>query len=315
MPRDHETPTAAQKASAKRREERYDELVDQFDKGRSSCLYRPCTQSELFRRRTSLKNLLHDTGEYLTRLWSQKVYIEILDLAELRHNPFKIAAEEYEPHNRLKLDDEQNDTRLDGWPIQAVVQPAIVAYGNEQGEEYAKLRKIWSKAIVWVSSGGGLESMRPTEQTSAGLQVTKPVKRPQSPQHYEMAMNTSLPIQVPTSDDTSESSMASMKRKPQPNGRRSFDGGPRPNLTQDATPRPQLSRVPTNPDVTWDSRTNGSMMPRTFASVPQHAPRSQLPLTLRGGDSSSKRTKGSPGFFSVTLSGNKSKKVSGVLGF
>ena len=38
---------------------------------------------------------------------------------------------------------------LDGRRVQAVIQPAIVAYGNEDGTNYDR-HKIWAKAVVWV---------------------------------------------------------------------------------------------------------------------------------------------------------------------
>ncbi|KAK5942985.1 hypothetical protein PMZ80_003990 [Knufia obscura] len=317
VPRDHQNQTSAQRASAKRREDRYEELVDEFDKGRSSCLYRACSHADYFRRRTSLKNLLHDTGEYLTQLWMQKVHIATLDLPELGHSPFRIGAEEYEPHNRLKLDDEKTDTSLDGWPIQMVVQPAIVACGNEQGADYAKLKKIWTRAIVWVSSGGRSDPVRPplkpAEQTSVGLHIMNVAQRSQSPQHYDMVTSNSLPIQVPGSDEQAESTMASVKRKPQPTGRRSIDGGSRSSLPQDPNGRPQLNRAPTNPDMGWDPATNGQLMQRSFAGVPQHITRTPMGPTLRGGDNSSKRSKSSQNWFSGKIS--NSRKQSSALGF
>ena len=46
---------------------------------------------------------------------------------------------------------EENDAALDGRPIPVVVQPLITARGTPKGKDYQK-RKIWSKAVVWVSS-------------------------------------------------------------------------------------------------------------------------------------------------------------------
>ena len=56
-----------------------------------------------------------------------------------------------EPHAAHKL--EENDNSKDGMPIQMVVEPGILAYGNEQGESY-EVSKVWGKAVVWLSSSG-----------------------------------------------------------------------------------------------------------------------------------------------------------------
>lgn len=150
LPRGNDKMTPAQSAAARRREARYSEMAHEFDRGQSQCLYANCSQSDYVQRLIQLKKLLHETGEYFTRLWSQRVLIKTMDMEDFRGQLFRIASDEYDPHPRLKL--ETDDTRLDGNRIQMVVQPAIVAFGTEQGEGYDKVRKMWSKATVWVSS-------------------------------------------------------------------------------------------------------------------------------------------------------------------
>ena len=88
-------------------------------------------------------------GEFTCRLWAQKVFISVLGAKELLKQPFRANSEEYEAHATHKL--ELGDTTMDGKSIQLVVEPAIVAWGNERGESY-HLRKVWSKAVVWLSS-------------------------------------------------------------------------------------------------------------------------------------------------------------------
>lgn len=51
-------------------------------------------------------------------------------------------------HRLQKLDDD--DHQLDGHEILAVIQPALVVFGDENGENYEH-HKIWSKAIVLVA--------------------------------------------------------------------------------------------------------------------------------------------------------------------
>lgn len=46
---------------------------------------------------------------------------------------------------------DEGDTSKDGSLVQLVVQPAVLAFGNEEGKKYDKF-KIWAKAVVWVGS-------------------------------------------------------------------------------------------------------------------------------------------------------------------
>ena len=56
-----------------------------------------------------------------------------------------------EAHAAHKL--EEDSTALDGKHVEVVVQPAVIAYGNEDGKAYDK-HKIWAKAVVWLSQMG-----------------------------------------------------------------------------------------------------------------------------------------------------------------
>lgn len=74
-----------------------------------------------------------------------------MDSGFLLKEPFHIGSDECEAHAAHKL--EEDDKSKDGMLIQMVVEPAILAYGNEQGESY-EVSKVWGKAVVWLSSGG-----------------------------------------------------------------------------------------------------------------------------------------------------------------
>jgi hypothetical protein len=52
------------------------------------------------------------------------------------------------PHRLHHLDDDDENS-LDGNKVLAVIQPVILAYGNEDAENYNKW-KVWSKAVVLV---------------------------------------------------------------------------------------------------------------------------------------------------------------------
>lgn len=50
-------------------------------------------------------------------------------------------------HRLHKLD--EDDTRLDGKKVLLVVQPAVLAFGDENGESYDQ-SKVWARANVLV---------------------------------------------------------------------------------------------------------------------------------------------------------------------
>ena len=130
----------------------YKKLAYAFDDSDAHLLYRKCSEEEEATRFDDLVNLFYSTGDFFSRLWSQKVYIRALDSRYLLGESFHIGLNDCEAHATHKL--EENDNSKDGLPIQMVVEPGILAYGNEQGESY-DVFKVWGKAVVWLSSGGG----------------------------------------------------------------------------------------------------------------------------------------------------------------
>lgn len=95
-----------------------------------------------------LLEIFRSTGELFSRLWSQRAYICVVGLEEFSNHPFKLGSDVLEAHAMHKL--ERGDTSMDGRQIQAVVEPAIFAWGNERGESYDAY-KVWAKAVVCVS--------------------------------------------------------------------------------------------------------------------------------------------------------------------
>lgn len=142
----------ARKEDAKRRKELYyRQLIDDFEKSRARALYRGCNQDEALERRTQLLQIFRDAGDLFSALWAQKVEIGTLGGKELLKTPFDVQSRKVEAHASHML--EEGDKDLDGKPIQLVVEPAIVAWGNEYGEGYNQY-KIWTKAVVWMSTPG-----------------------------------------------------------------------------------------------------------------------------------------------------------------
>lgn len=79
-------------------------------------------------------------------VWTQRSSIECLKLPQdIR---FFHGNELMSAHAIHHLDDEE-DTRLDGQPIIAMIQPAVLAFGNDDAEHYEQY-KIWAEAIVLI---------------------------------------------------------------------------------------------------------------------------------------------------------------------
>jgi hypothetical protein len=127
----------------------YKELINEFEASRVQALYRDCSQEEVVERRTKLRDIFWESGDLFSALWAQKVEIGSFGRGQLLQKPFDVHSREVEAHASHKL--EEGDRELNGKPIQLVVEPAIVAWGNEFGEGYDKY-KVWAKAVVWLSS-------------------------------------------------------------------------------------------------------------------------------------------------------------------
>lgn len=123
----------------------YNETTTEFLR-KYACLINPgITVDE----QQQLRDVVVDFGEFALQLWSQKYDVKYQTLKQLECRSFSVTAEDMEAARAVRLD--ENDTALDGRPIQAVVQPLIEGYGTPEGKEYDK-RKIWSRAVVWISN-------------------------------------------------------------------------------------------------------------------------------------------------------------------
>ena len=101
---------------------------------------------EVNSRYAELMALFARAGEFACRLHGQHVQIKVLSSPQGVGN-FSVDSERMDAHTTMDI--EQNNHGWDGKPIDLVIQPAIVAYGNERGENYNG-SKVWSKAIVWM---------------------------------------------------------------------------------------------------------------------------------------------------------------------
>lgn len=132
--------------SVERKERYYQEMARIFETTYARVFYRP---SDDHQRRKELYEIIRATGELFTSLWKQKAHIVCRGLDHFQSKPFTVTSDLMTAHAAYRLD--EADIRLDGLPVQMVVQPAILAYGNEEGKNYDEY-KVWAKAVVWCGS-------------------------------------------------------------------------------------------------------------------------------------------------------------------
>ncbi|PWY89236.1 hypothetical protein BO70DRAFT_418361 [Aspergillus heteromorphus CBS 117.55] len=97
-------------------------------------------------RASDLHKLYSTAGTLALSLWTQRTYIVCRGVEPLQ--VFDSSDTEMTAHRFHHLD--EDDNRLDGNPILVCVQPAVLAFGNENGEDYDK-KKLWAKATVLVA--------------------------------------------------------------------------------------------------------------------------------------------------------------------
>jgi hypothetical protein len=126
--------------------------VTRFETSSANVLFRDISEDKVVERRTQLLEIFKAAGPVFSSLWSQRECLTAFGREIYLNTAFRIDSSQVEPHALHQLDEDEKDTKMDGMPIQLVVEPAIVAWGNERGENYDQF-KIWSKAVVWLSSG------------------------------------------------------------------------------------------------------------------------------------------------------------------
>lgn len=90
-------------------------------------------------------------GEFSIELWSLKAKISVEELPVLRSKRFVGHSMELTAARGVGLDD-SNSASCDGRPITMVLQPLIFAYRKPAGEKMLEQKKVWAKAVVWVSN-------------------------------------------------------------------------------------------------------------------------------------------------------------------
>jgi hypothetical protein len=121
--------------------------VKNFLRSPAQVFLRQGADSDLTQRNMKLRNLYYRAGEFALLLWTQRAHIRCYGQQDLQ--VFNVDSPMMSAHRLHHLDDD--DHRLDGQVILASIQPAVMAYGNENAECY-DVSKVWLPAIVLVGN-------------------------------------------------------------------------------------------------------------------------------------------------------------------
>ncbi|RHZ47430.1 uncharacterized protein CDV56_104014 [Aspergillus thermomutatus] len=123
------------------------EWVKAFLNSPAQLLLRAITdQTSLRMRNAELQKLYHGAGKLALSLWAQRASIRCHGLSQLQ--TFNSSSPTMSAHRLHQLD--EDDECLDGRRVLACMQPAVLAFGNESGENY-DTSKIWANAVVLVA--------------------------------------------------------------------------------------------------------------------------------------------------------------------
>ncbi|KAF3938847.1 hypothetical protein ABW19_dt0206772 [Dactylella cylindrospora] len=97
-----------------------------------------------------LVNIFNEIAEISVQLWSQKPFLKVQGFEAFEGTDFHWGSHRFLAHPLNHLSRPNRKHSRDGCPIAIVIQPGIVAYGNEEGKEYDR-EKVWAKAVVALS--------------------------------------------------------------------------------------------------------------------------------------------------------------------
>ena len=109
-------------------------------------LLQDVSKQDANKRGVELIALFERAGRLACQLQSQHVETSVL-LSTQEMDPFSVNSDTMEPHTKMEI--EEDDHSWDGKPVDLVITPAILAYGDERGDNYSSF-KVWSKAVVWM---------------------------------------------------------------------------------------------------------------------------------------------------------------------
>ncbi|KAK6527307.1 hypothetical protein TWF281_010493 [Arthrobotrys megalospora] len=123
-------------------------LAQRFITGPAGSLLGPCRSEP--ERLEKLVKAFDGIAEVSLKLWSQKAFLSVRGFSDVKDTPFSWDSSHVQAHALHHLSRPGKTHSRDGDPIYMVIQPEIVAYGNEDGSEYDK-EKVWARAVVALS--------------------------------------------------------------------------------------------------------------------------------------------------------------------
>ena len=133
------------------RKQHYGVLVRSFLSGLAMLLLkRDQTEQEIESRGRQLFEEIYNAGELSCKLLSQRSIMKCLGLRGFLGKDFRKLRPEYTRVHPLSGHGDDDMHLHNSLPIRMVVQPGIVAYGNEEGENYSQPPRVWLQALVWV---------------------------------------------------------------------------------------------------------------------------------------------------------------------
>jgi hypothetical protein len=157
-----------------------------------------------------------------SRLNVEKPRTELLSLQGLSHFRFDQNHKYFSGHRGLKLKEDADDNSPDaheagiaGREIDFVVEPAVLRYGNADGESMDKARVI-EPATVWMVKPQDLEEPSTGQQTQPGLEVIveQTTKTAEAAPVFEGATQQSTPPVEATVTTQDPDAVISLKESP-----------------------------------------------------------------------------------------------------
>lgn len=143
-----------EKLAAKDMQKRIDNcsslLATKFATGPVKPLLRQIPQTQELGRLEKLKHIYIDAGQLATRYWTQRSFVKSHHLETLRAETYRARSPLMEAHPSQGLEDDEDNSH-DGARVAVVVHPAVLAFGNDDCEEYHQPR-VWAKAVVLLKT-------------------------------------------------------------------------------------------------------------------------------------------------------------------
>lgn len=166
---------------------------------RCESLLRNVDEEDARRRTIDLTGLFERAGDLACQLHGQHVKISVLS-SHQEIGRFSVDSNIMEAHTIMDIEHDDHD--WDGKPIDLVIFPGVLAYGNERGDDYDQF-KVWSKAVVWMTRQQQKKIQTTPSKPSKGKSFSNSYTRVKTPVSKEV---------IPISDDDDEQSAKSISQ-------------------------------------------------------------------------------------------------------